>query len=347
MTTYKGVNGTLTTESDAVVFTREGLAARNAFGKDAPPQRVPLAEVTGVVYKPAGKVANGHLRLARNGQPPSTLPVNKDPDGIVFLPQKAAEFDPVAQWLDGVAKKNQDTSAVTSPVAAPMPGSTATRSMTTEPPAPAPQTAPISVPVGQSAQADGKAGQPWYKKRWVPIAAAALVGLLIGSAAGGGGEETGGSSNEAALTAANERAETAEQKLTEAEAALVEAQAAPPAAAPAPAPTAEPAPAPAPAPEVPTSDQLSDGSFEVDSISIEDDGLGDFGGTLRVRNTTDSPKSGIFTVTILSTSGDVLGSAQGSGDAIEGDTVQTVQLISLDDYVEGPYELEFQVDAEF
>lgn len=130
-------------------------------------------------------------------------------------------------------------------------------------------------------------------------------------------------------------------------AAVVQTPTAPPAAkpaAPAPAPTTE-APA-APATSAPASKEIAtDGDWTLVSVKVEDDGLGDFGATARIRyNGEDPDAAGVFTVTVLDESGEVLGALQGSATQVEPGKVQTVQMISTDKFAKGPYTYEFQKD---
>lgn len=123
------------------------------------------------------------------------------------------------------------------------------------------------------------------------------------------------------------------------------------------APTTEAAPATESASKTETSPaqteeqggSLSDGGWTVEeaSIQLKEDGLGDFGGTIRATNESGSDVSAaIFTLTVFSGNAQVA-SMQGTATEVEaGDTV-TVQLLSSDSYVAGPYEYDFQTDVTF
>lgn len=91
---------------------------------------------------------------------------------------------------------------------------------------------------------------------------------------------------------------------------------------------------------------LSDGSFSSEEPMVKDDGLGSLGGTARVTNTSDSGKTAVFTYTVF-VDGAQVGTLQGSAADVEAGSTSTVQLVSTDPIVDGPYTFEFQVDTEF
>jgi hypothetical protein len=107
-------------------------------------------------------------------------------------------------------------------------------------------------------------------------------------------------------------------------------------------PASEPAAPSAPA----APDGLADGSFTSEPPMLKDDGIGGFGGTARVTNTADKELTATFTYTIFKADAQV-GSAIGVANAVGAGQTATVQLSSQDPFVEGPYRVEFQVDAEF
>ncbi len=90
---------------------------------------------------------------------------------------------------------------------------------------------------------------------------------------------------------------------------------------------------------------LSDGGWTVaeKDIKIKDDGLGSFGGTMRVKNTENGTQTGLFTLTVFQKD-DQVASLQGSANEVEAGKTVTVQLISTDDFVKGPYTYDFQTD---
>jgi hypothetical protein len=91
--------------------------------------------------------------------------------------------------------------------------------------------------------------------------------------------------------------------------------------------------------------QMRDKSFVVESVRIGDDGLGDFGGTARIRNESGSEKTALVTFTIFA-DGEPVGSLLGSVNAVSPGQSVTVRLISTDRYVPGATEYDFQVDVE-
>jgi hypothetical protein len=87
----------------------------------------------------------------------------------------------------------------------------------------------------------------------------------------------------------------------------------------------------------------SDGGWVVESYQFKNDGLGDFGGTARLTNTKGETRNGIFTITVFK-AGKQVASLQGSASDVESGKTVTVQLISSDKYVAGPYTIDFQND---
>jgi hypothetical protein len=90
---------------------------------------------------------------------------------------------------------------------------------------------------------------------------------------------------------------------------------------------------------------IQNGDWRLDSIRVKDDGLGDFGGTARVTYTGDDPEGGtnIFTVTVF-VGGKDIAALQGSANAVMSGRAATVQFISQDKFVGGPYKYDFQND---
>ena len=108
---------------------------------------------------------------------------------------------------------------------------------------------------------------------------------------------------------------------------------------------ANPTPAPgAPAPQDPPT--LADDGWKVEtgSIRISGDVLGQFHGTMRVTNTSGSTvTSAIFTLTVFS-QGNQVATMTGAAASVGSGETNTVQLLSMDAFVEGPYEFDFQTD---
>ncbi|MGA5193611.1 hypothetical protein [Streptomyces exfoliatus] len=81
----------------------------------------------------------------------------------------------------------------------------------------------------------------------------------------------------------------------------------------------------------------------MDSVTVRDNGLGDFGGRARVTYTGDNPDGGgnTFTVTVFKGGKDVASLLGSASEVPPGRTV-TVDLISTDKFVRGPYTYDFQ-----
>lgn len=102
----------------------------------------------------------------------------------------------------------------------------------------------------------------------------------------------------------------------------------------------EPPVAPA-GPVTEASGELSDGGISVLEARIVNE-LGDFEVTLRVRNTNDRKLSAYLDLTILK-GGRLVATAKGLALDMEAGEVVTEDMTSTDEFVEGPYELEFRV----
>lgn len=73
-------------------------------------------------------------------------------------------------------------------------------------------------------------------------------------------------------------------------------------------------------------------------MQLKDDGLGDFGGIARITYIgEDTNASNIFTITVLTKSGDVVATLDGSAEGMNPDGTETVQLISSDTWKPGTY----------
>lgn len=107
----------------------------------------------------------------------------------------------------------------------------------------------------------------------------------------------------------------------------------------APAPTTTQAPKPA--------GLSSDNGWTLASFTAKDDGLGDFGGTARIVNSSGKSVQGaLITVTLLQGS-DVVATLNGSASDVEAGKTVTVQMISQDEYRSGEFTPELQIDGTY
>lgn len=90
---------------------------------------------------------------------------------------------------------------------------------------------------------------------------------------------------------------------------------------------------------------LQNGDWRLDSIQVKNDGLGDFGGTARITYTGSDSSGGdnIFTVTVFKGK-NVVATLNGGANTVKPGSTATVQFISSDKYVPGPYKYDFQND---
>ncbi len=182
-----------------------------------------------------------------------------------------------------------------------------------QPGAPAPRNAKAEA---KAAKAYAKAERPWYKKkRFIIPLGLILLTIVVSAGSSGGGNDNNRATNDSTTTEQAPAAKTQAEK----------SQSAPSSTGP----TAK--------------FPLTDGDWRLDSVSLKDDGLGDFGGTGRVTYTGANPQGGtnLFTVTVF-VGGNQVAALEGSAsDVTPGDAV-TVQFISQDKFVGGQYKFDFQ-----
>jgi hypothetical protein len=90
---------------------------------------------------------------------------------------------------------------------------------------------------------------------------------------------------------------------------------------------------------------LQNGDWRMDSIQVKNDGLGDFGGTARVTYTGSDKNGGnnLFTITLFKGK-NVVATFDGAANTVMPGTTVTVNLLSTDKYVGGPFKYDFQND---
>jgi hypothetical protein len=183
----------------------------------------------------------------------------------------------------------------------------------------------------------------FFSRRSVQVTGAGLIGLIIGVAAGGSSDvATTDTAAQGADSDVVDRLQRQLEDMQDRNQQLADDLVAARAQAGA---QSEP-PAPAPAEPASGSGDLSDGSFVSQPPQLKDDGLGDFGGTARVTNVSDSERSAILTYTFFK-GGEQVGTAQGSASEVGAGETATVQLVSSDPFVAGVDRVEFQVDGEY
>jgi len=198
-------------------------------------------------------------------------------------------------------------------------------------------------PGGQYPPQGGPPAKPPKKRKKWPFIVGGVLALfiIIGIANSGGGSKS---------TTAAATSTTAAPTTTSAAPAPTTQQAA------APAPTTTQAPSTTKAPVTTTTTQAapptsaglsSDNGWTLTSFTAKDDGLGDFGGTARIINSSGkSVKGALIKVTLLQGS-EVVATLNGSAsDVADGKTV-TVQMLSQDKYRSGKFTPELQMDGTY
>lgn len=169
--------------------------------------------------------------------------------------------------------------------------------MTTQPPPdnpewqpgpPSAQQPPGPPPVGDEQPAVKK---PWYRRGWVLGVGGLIIGFGIGAAS------AGGSSNDSSSGAAPTATTTTVTSAATATATTTTTATVTAPAPAAPSTTASAATATAPKP---ATSGATVGNWKVQGqLTPKNDGIGDFGLTFRVLNTSSSPDNGVFTVDVL------------------------------------------------
>ncbi|MDW4910908.1 hypothetical protein RB628_37740 [Streptomyces sp. ADMS] len=88
---------------------------------------------------------------------------------------------------------------------------------------------------------------------------------------------------------------------------------------------------------------IESGDWRLDSVTVRDSGLGDFGGRARITYTGENPDGGTntFTITVFKAGKDVASLLGSASDVPPGRTITAV-LVSTDKFVAGPYTYDFQ-----
>jgi hypothetical protein len=172
-----------------------------------------------------------------------------------------------------------------------------------------------------AAKAYAKAQRPWNKKAWWVFSSGLILLVIVVAAVAPGGSDNS-SSTASDSGAANSAASGNEATPKESK------------------PESTPASS-GPTDELP----LRDGDWRLDSISVDDNGYGDFSGIARITYTGEKPEGedNIFTVTLFKGGKDVA-VLQGAANAVTREDTATVQLPSSDPWVGGPYTYDFRAE---
>jgi hypothetical protein len=165
----------------------------------------------------------------------------------------------------------------------------------------------------KAAKAYAKAQRSWYQKKRFILPLAAFLLIMISVAAGGGTDST--TTAPEMVSPPSSAKQSTDQPSDDA--------------------------ANGPTAKLP----IQNGDWRLDSIRVKDDGVGDFGATARVTYTGDNPEGGtnLFTVTVFAGGKDIA-VLNGSASSVQPGRTATVQLISSDTFVGGPYKFDFQND---
>jgi hypothetical protein len=106
---WRGWNGSITVQHDAIVLSRDDYAAARGGGLTGPPRSIPLRTISGVAWgEPAG-AGLGWLTLGLDGRPAAALDVGRaavHPDTVTFAAAQAQDFKDLYDWLREVVESN-------------------------------------------------------------------------------------------------------------------------------------------------------------------------------------------------------------------------------------------------
>lgn len=211
----------------------------------------------------------------------------------------------------------------------------------TPPPPPPPSGPPPGGPAKPSS------ARPWYRRAWVGWVGGSIVGLLIGVAGAGTPEPDETDTAAAAAEPAPAETITVTSEPEPAETVTVEGDAEPePAETVTVTETVEAATPDDQAADSGGGDVLAAGQWQFSDVQIRQDNLGDFEVRARATNTGGNVEAVIWTATIF-VDGSVAATAQTSANDVAAGSTTTQTFITTDDYVAGPYTIEFQVDNQF
>jgi hypothetical protein len=94
----KGHTGTVRFDGEAVTILRKGALARMTVAKGE--KQIPLASISAVQFKPAGRMVNGYIQFTvgggierRSGFGKQTVDAGRDENSVVFNYRQRAEFE--------------------------------------------------------------------------------------------------------------------------------------------------------------------------------------------------------------------------------------------------------------
>ncbi|MGZ6744588.1 MAG: restriction endonuclease [Nocardioides sp.] len=107
---YDGYTASILVDGSELVWLRQGLSAK--VNRLPPERRVPLADVTGVVLKPATRLVNGRITVLLRGEQAPELKVGDAATHlgtVLFRYRDRDLFGELHRWLQHVADVNADT----------------------------------------------------------------------------------------------------------------------------------------------------------------------------------------------------------------------------------------------
>jgi hypothetical protein len=108
---YKGYNGSVVADTDAIIITHFGMAAKAAGLVRDKPRRVPLPAISGVRFRAATRMTNGAITFGvGGGEAPDARAgsTGASANAILFRHKDGEEFRKLYEWLLAVVEYNRE-----------------------------------------------------------------------------------------------------------------------------------------------------------------------------------------------------------------------------------------------
>ena len=106
---YAGYNGTISLTDDDLTITHSGLGAKVGGLAKNQPRSIPLQAISGVHFKQATRLVNGHIKLGLGGNGATDPGMNapSDPDALLFRHKNNEQFKQLHEQLLAIIDDNR------------------------------------------------------------------------------------------------------------------------------------------------------------------------------------------------------------------------------------------------
>jgi Domain of unknown function (DUF4429)/Short C-terminal domain len=120
----KGYNGTVRFDGRAIAIVRKGFLARATVGKGE--KQIPLAHVTAVQFKPAGRMVNGFIQFTLGGGNErrsllgtQTIDAAQDENSVIFQYRQRKQFEELRDIVQAAIADHHAGAAAPHPAGVP------------------------------------------------------------------------------------------------------------------------------------------------------------------------------------------------------------------------------------